>query len=185
MEIKQYLKYSGSRPVSCMSNGGVDGYYSKSNSFALQQQQHHQQQQQINIDEYYNLLKEKLKNNNQEIRTKFRNADPDGGKGGVTKEALAHIIAALLGPSKPLSHQHYMKLIEKLGLRNRIIIKYEEFVASLLGQDLGTRSESAASEWVDPVRNSSNLNRTANGGLNPFRKANQAYVILKDKAHLK
>ena len=93
----------------------------------------------------------------------------------------------MLGPSKPLSHQHYIKLMEKLGLKNRIIIKYEEFVSSLLGNGAngsnGERAESVASEWVDPVRNSSRL--LAGGSNNLFRKANQAYVILKDKTHLK
>jgi hypothetical protein len=87
MEKKNF--YSGSRPGSCMSTN--DGYI-KNNSFGSQHQQQQQQFNKIDIDEYYNLLKEKLKNNNQEIKTKFRNADPDGGKGGITKEALAHCI---------------------------------------------------------------------------------------------
>lgn len=103
---------SGSRPGSCAS---MDPYAKNGSNGSINSN--------INIDDYFNVLKEKVKTNNHEIKTKFRNADPDGGKGGVTKEALAHIIASLLGPSKPLSHQHYIKLLEKLGLRNRFIIK--------------------------------------------------------------
>jgi hypothetical protein len=68
------------------------------------------------------LLKEKVKSNFHETKMKFRHADPEG-KGGVSKEALAHIIASILGPSKPLSPQHYLKLMEKLGLKNRSFIK--------------------------------------------------------------
>ena len=50
-------------------------------------------------------------------------------------------------------------------------------MASLLGE---LRPESAASEWVDPVRATSSYSRAQT-----YRKANQAYVILKEKAHLK
>lgn len=103
---------SGTRPGSVAS---VDPYSKNGSNGSINSK--------VDIEEYLNLLKEKVRANNHEIKTKFRNADPDGGKGGVTKEALAHIIAALLGPSKPLSHQHYIKLLEKLGLKNRIIIK--------------------------------------------------------------
>lgn len=74
------------------------------------------------IEEYHHLLREKVKSNLHEIRTKFRNADQDG-RGGVSKEAFAHILASILGPSKPLSPQHFSKLIEKFGLKNRPIIK--------------------------------------------------------------
>lgn len=50
-------------------------------------------------------------------------------------------------------------------------------MASLLGE---IRPESVAPEWVDPVRATSSPHRAQT-----FRKANQAYVILKEKAHLK
>jgi len=80
----------------------------------------------VDIDEYLHLLREKVKSNFHETRTRFRNADQDG-KGGLSKEAFAHLIASILGPSKPLSHQHFVKLIEKLGLKNRPIIKYNSF----------------------------------------------------------
>lgn len=112
---------SGSRPGSCASSeggGGLNGFSAANNKNGSISSV----QAKIDIEEYYSALREKLRSNNHEIKTKFRNADPDG-KGGVTKEALAHIIASLLGPSKPLSHQHYIKLLEKLGLKNRIIIK--------------------------------------------------------------
>lgn len=113
--MQKLNSFSGSRPGSCMS--AADGIYNNKNGSTGSLQT------KIDIEDYYNLLREKVRANNHEIKTKFRNADPDGGKGGVTKEALAHIIASLLGPSKPLSHQHYIKLLEKLGLKNRIIIK--------------------------------------------------------------
>ena len=68
-------------------------------------------------------MREKVKVGYNETKNKFRNADQEG-KGGVSKEALGHIIASILGPSKPLSHQHFVKLIEKMGLKNRTIIRY-------------------------------------------------------------
>ena len=78
--------------------------------------------QQIDVDEYYQLLKDKVRINYHEIRTKFRNADPDG-KGGVTKEALAHILAAVFGQSKPLSHNTFLKLMERMDLKSRQYIR--------------------------------------------------------------
>jgi hypothetical protein len=78
--------------------------------------------QKIDIDEYFTLLREKVKANQHEVKNKFRNADQEG-KGGVSREALGHIIASIFGPSKPLSHQHFIRLIERLGLKNRPLIK--------------------------------------------------------------
>ena len=76
----------------------------------------------IDVEDYLNLLRDKVRGNIHEIKTKFRNADQDG-RGGVSREALAHIIAAILGPSKPLSHQHFLRLLERLGLKNKPIVK--------------------------------------------------------------
>ncbi len=63
-----------------------------------------------------------MKGNNNETKNKFRSADQEG-RGGVSKEAFAHILASILGPSKPLSHQHFIKLLEKMGLKSRTIIR--------------------------------------------------------------
>lgn len=80
----------------------------------------------VDIEEYYQLIKDKAKSNFHEIKTKFRNADPDG-KGGVSKEAFAHILASILGPSKPLSHQHFLRLVEKMGLKKMQLIRLINF----------------------------------------------------------
>lgn len=104
--LKFIFGLKGSRPASSMSSAS---------SFSMAQPS-------IDIEEYHSFLKDKSKSNSHEIKLKFRNADSDG-KGGVSKEALAHIIASILGPSKPLSHQHYLKLLDKLGLKKRPIIK--------------------------------------------------------------
>ena len=126
----------------------------------------------VDVDEHLNLLREKVKSNFHETKTRFRNADPDG-KGGVSKEAFAHLIAAILGPSKPLSHQQFVKLIEKLGLKNRSIIKYEDFVSCF--QD----NKNEMSDWIDPVRSNASFQTPIN------RKATQVFVILKEKSNLK
>ena len=78
--------------------------------------------QPVDVDEYFSILKEKFRANSHEMRAKFRHADSEN-KGSVSKEAFAHLIAAILGPSKPLSHQHFLKLIDKMGLRQRSSIK--------------------------------------------------------------
>lgn len=76
----------------------------------------------IDMDEYISFLRDKLKCNSHEIRMKFKNADSEG-KGGVSKEAFAHIIAAILGPTKPLSHQNFLIILDRLNFKNRSIIK--------------------------------------------------------------
>jgi hypothetical protein len=77
----------------------------------------------IDVNEYFNFLREKLRTNAHEVKIKFRNADQNG-KGEVTREALAHIIAAILGPTRPLNHQNFLLLLEKLGIKEASTIKY-------------------------------------------------------------
>lgn len=95
----------------------------------------------IDIDEYFQIIKEKTKNNFHEIKTKFRNADPDG-RGGVSKEAFAHILASILGPLKPLSHQNFLRLVEKMGLKKASLIRFykskkkKNYFTQLLKKDM-------------------------------------------------
>ena len=100
------------------------------------------------------------------------------GKGGVSKEALAHIIASILGPSKQLSHQNYMRLLDKLDLKSNSIVKYEDFrfcfQEHLSGNEVDENSASS-----DHFRSSSSVQIPVN------RKATQVFVILKEKAKLK
>lgn len=75
------------------------------------------------LDEYMAAIKEKIRCNPFEIRAKFRNVDIDHGTKGISREALAHIIASVLGPTKPLSHQTFLKLLDKLGLKDFPVIR--------------------------------------------------------------
>ncbi|CAF0760256.1 unnamed protein product [Brachionus calyciflorus] len=127
--------------------------------------------QAVDIDEYYSFIKNKSKSNFHEIKMKFRNADPDG-KGGVSREAFAHILASILGPSKPLSQHHFLRLVEKMGLPKTSLIKYEEFVSCLKEN----RTTSESSDWLDSAR-------STNSPIT--RKATQVFVILKEKSKLK
>lgn len=94
----------------------------------------------------------------------------------MTKEALAHIVASILGPSRQLSHQNYLKLLEKLGLKSNTVIKYEDFrfcFDDLTNDAASRRSESAMSSEQQ-------LPHTPRGLL-VTRKATQVFVILKEK----
>jgi len=128
----------------------------------------------IEIDEIVLSLKDRVRAAYHEIKIKFKNADVDG-KGNVSKDALAHIVAAILGPAKPLSHNQFQKIMDRLGFKNKALIKFEEFVACF------QESKQENSEWVDPVRNTQN----ANALLPVQRKATQVFVILKEKAKQK
>ena len=77
----------------------------------------------VEIDEIVLLLKDKVRAANHEIKIKFKNADADG-KGTVSKDALAHILAAILGPARPLSHYQFQKIMDRLGFKNKALIRY-------------------------------------------------------------
>lgn len=130
----------------------------------------------IDIDEYYLLLKDKVRINYHEIKTKFRNADPDG-KGGVTKEALAHILAAIFGQSKPLSHSSYLKLLERMELKNKQFIRFEDFASSLQ-----VNKVEFIPEWIDPVRGGSSASSYKPSST---RRAGYVFSALKERAQFK
>lgn len=131
------------------------------------------------LDEYLATLRDKIRNNPYEIRTKFRNVDADHGSKGISREALAHIIASLLGPTKPLSHTNYLKILDRLGLKDKPVIRHDEFL-SAFQEKMSVSSSADQPDWLDPIRSS------RNSFNNPVtRKATQVIVILKEKAKLK
>ncbi len=134
-------------------------------------------QPQVDIEEYYQLLKDKIRVNYHEIKTKFRNADTEG-KGGVTKEALAHILAAVFGQSKPLSHYSFLKLLEKMDLKNQQHIRFDHFT-----QALQVNKTESVSEWCDPIRGASSA--SSHKVDRSFRKNGYVMNILKENAKLR
>lgn len=150
-------------------------------SFKSQQQTHRApaslSSTKVDIEEYYNLLQDKVKINYHEIKTKFRNADPDG-KGGVTKEALAHILAAVFGQSmKPLGQAQFQKLLERMEIKNRHFIRFDEFASALQVN----KTESVA-EFVDPFRGGS---AASSHKASSSRRAAQIFAMLKERAQMK
>jgi Ca2+-binding EF-hand superfamily protein len=141
------------------------------------------QRQQIEIEEYFEFLKEKMKHSFHEVKTKFKNADPNG-RGGVSKEAFAHIVASILGPSKQLNHQNYLKLLERLGFNNNTLIKYDDFKYCFNNIENKTSNGAASGDFQN---NNINGEFKSNSLLQQpvTRKATQVFVILKEKAKLK
>lgn len=133
-------------------------------------------QPKIDIEEYYNLLRDKVRINYHEIKTKFRNADPDA-KGGVTKEALAHILAAVFGQSKPLGHSAFIKLLDRMDLKTKQYIRFDEFAACLQ-----VNKTESAPEWVDPIRTQSSASSYKNSSM---RRAGQLLAVLKERAQMR
>jgi len=161
---------SGSRPPTSASSSSISSSYKNqipSTSRHLQ----------IDVEEYFQLLKDKIRINYHEIKTKFRNADPDG-KGSVTKEALAHILAAIFGQSKPLSHSSFLKLLERMELKNQHHIKFDE-----LTQALQVNKTESVSEWCDPIRGGSSAS-SHRAGMS-LHKGGHVFNMLKEKAKLR
>ena len=135
------------------------------------------QQSKVDIEEYYSLLRDKVRINYHEIKTKFRNADPDG-KGGVTKEALAHILAAVFGQAmKPLGQLQYHKLLERMDIKNRHFIRFDEFASALQ-----VNKTDSVAEFVDPFRGGSSASSYK---VSSSRRAAQIFAMLKERAQMK
>ena len=160
--------FIGSRPPTSTLSVSVDTYRNHGPSA--------HNAHKIDIDEYLLLLKDKVRISYHEIKTKFRNADPDG-KGGVTKEALAHILAAILGQSKPLSHSSYLKLLERMELKNKQFIKFEDFASSLQVNKI-----EFTPEWIDPVRAGSSVSSYKQSST---QRAGHVFTALKERAQFK
>ncbi|CAF1100525.1 unnamed protein product, partial [Didymodactylos carnosus] len=124
----------------------------------------------IIIDELESTLREKVRTNLHDIRTKFKNADPEGN-GCVSKEALGHIIAAIFGPSRQIGPSQVDKLLDRFGLKTQMKISFEDFTNSMFnGQNVP--------DWVRQSPRNFMFEQ-------PKRTAMQMFLILKEKARTK
>ncbi|CAF1321815.1 unnamed protein product [Adineta steineri] len=126
----------------------------------------------FDVNELESILKEKVRLQLNDIRTKFRHSIDFDNNGKISYQALKHIIASIFGVQRQISPNQIDKLLEKLHLKNLTKISFDEFVNSFSFNE--ERSQSALK-----IRESSSQ---------PYftkRTAPQMFLILKEKARTK
>ncbi|XP_045213857.1 EF-hand calcium-binding domain-containing protein 6-like isoform X3 [Mercenaria mercenaria] len=103
-------------------------------------------QARLEIDELEMLLRQRMRGNFFEIRKQFQNNDPEG-KGNVSREALYRILMTVLG--RQLTQNQFMKLLERLGFNNKVVINYTEFFSLFRKMN---EEDSSFPKWMDPVQ---------------------------------
>ncbi|XP_064594452.1 EF-hand calcium-binding domain-containing protein 6-like isoform X2 [Liolophura sinensis] len=100
-------------------------------------------QARLEIDELEMMLKEKVRGNFFEVKKRFKDNDPEG-KGNVTREALFRILVTLL--NRPMSQNIFIRLLERLGFRDRHVISVFDFYA-VFREPMDTEHP----RWMDPI----------------------------------
>jgi len=72
----------------------------------------------IILDELETILREKVRSQMHDVRTKFRHAADFDSNGKISREALHHIIASIFGTQKQIGPNQIDKLLERLHLKN-------------------------------------------------------------------
>ncbi|CAF1342560.1 unnamed protein product [Rotaria magnacalcarata] len=124
------------------------------------------------IDELETILKEKVRTQIHDIKTKFRHVSDFDSNGKISRQALQHLVATIFGTQIQIAPNQIEKLLEKLHLKHFNKISFDEFLNSLLhgeqqlSSDL-SRQSSKSQEFLTK------------------RTAAQMFIILKDKVRTK
>jgi Ca2+-binding EF-hand superfamily protein len=79
----------------------------------------------IVLDEFENILREKVRSQMHDVRTKFRHAADFDSNGKISREALHHIIASIFGTQRQIGPNQIDKLLERLNLKNLNKIRFD------------------------------------------------------------
>ncbi|CAF3203302.1 unnamed protein product [Rotaria sp. Silwood2] len=126
----------------------------------------------IVIDELERMLREKVRSQIHDVRTKFRHVSDVDSNGKISRQALQHIIASIFGSQRQIGPNQIDKLLERLHLKHLNKISFDEFINSLF------TGEEELPAWL--TRQSS----TPQEFLTK-RTAAQMFIILKDKVRTK
>lgn len=80
----------------------------------------------LEIDELEQLLREKVRSQLSDVKTKFRHAAQNDPNGKINRTALQHFIATIFGKQKQVSPQQIDQLLIRFNLKhsNQIRLKY-------------------------------------------------------------
>jgi len=78
----------------------------------------------IIIDELESSLRDKVRSQLHDVRTKFRHSAQNNSNGKIDRQALHHFIATIFGTQKQISHNHIDKLLQRLNLKHQTKIRF-------------------------------------------------------------
>ncbi|CAF1497870.1 unnamed protein product [Adineta steineri] len=123
------------------------------------------------IDELEVTLREKVRSQFHNVRTKFRHAAHNDPNGKIDRQALQHFISTIFGTQKQVAPIQIDKLLERLNLKRFNKISFDDFILSVsTGQDLPN--------WV--TRQMSGKSEKSSK-----KTATQMFLILKEKIQTK
>ncbi|CAF4595974.1 unnamed protein product [Rotaria sp. Silwood2] len=126
----------------------------------------------IEIDELEMMLREKVRSQLHDVRTKFRHAAQNDPNGKISRQALQHLIATIFGTQKQIGPNQIDKLLERLYLKHLNKISFDEFLQSLYN------GEEDLPDWIYSQRSSREESSSK-------KTAEQMFIILKEKVRTK
>ena len=103
---------------------------SRTSSLDLERAKETPRTSRILIDELETALREKVRSQMHDIRTKFRHASQNDPNGKINRQALQHFIATTFGTQRQISPNQIDKLLERLRLKHLNKIRLQEFECS-------------------------------------------------------
>ncbi len=84
----------------------------------------------LTIDELEATLREKVRSQLHDVRTKFRHAAQNDPNGKLDRQALQHLIATIFGTQKQVSPNQIDKLLQRINLKhsNKIRLTFHQFL---------------------------------------------------------
>jgi DNA-binding MurR/RpiR family transcriptional regulator len=82
----------------------------------------------IILDELETILREKVRSQMHDVRTKFRHAADLDSNGKISREAFQHLIASIFGTQRQIGPQQIDKLLERLNLKHLNKIRFFFFL---------------------------------------------------------
>ncbi|CAF4145913.1 unnamed protein product [Rotaria sordida] len=150
----------------------ADSRTSSSSSYGLESGKASPRTSRIIIDELERMLREKVRSQIHDVRTKFRHVTDLDSNGKISRQALQHIIASIFGSQRQIGPNQIDKLLERLHLKHLNKISFDEFINSLF------TGEEELPAWLS--RQSSTPEEFITK-----RTAAQMFIILKDKVRTK
>lgn len=82
----------------------------------------------IILDELETILREKVRLQMHDVKTKFRHAADFDSNGKISREALHHIIASIFGTQKQIGPNQIDKLLDRLNLKHLNKIRFRIYL---------------------------------------------------------
>ena len=93
-------------------------------SCSIQSEKSNGKTERIILDEFEMILREKVRSQLHDVKTKFRHANDFDSNGKISRQALNHLIASIFGTQKQISPGQIDKLLERFHLKHLDKIRF-------------------------------------------------------------